>query len=104
MKHQPVILDGDLLVSLMAEPECGWGEKEIAAALGIKTEMVEDEFGEIYENCPEPGDWWVVAWPEHVISPKYDSDATYHGPIDSQEAAAADWPEAIIHAQSKLYH
>ncbi len=42
------------------------------------------------------GQWYVVTWPEHVTTPRYNSDATYHGPMAKAEAvewAYECWPD-----------
>lgn len=42
------------------------------------------------------GQWFVVTWPEHVTTPRYNSDATYHGPMTKAEAiewADESWPD-----------
>jgi hypothetical protein len=30
--------------------------------------------------------WFVVDWPEHVTTPRYNGDAIYHGPMTEAEA------------------
>ena len=32
------------------------------------------------------GSWWVVMWPEHVVTPRYNSDASYHRVESKQDA------------------
>jgi len=54
----------------------GWEDEEIADALGLEL-LLNGE-------CPALSGWWRVTWPEHVRIPKYNADATYHGPYASE--------------------
>lgn len=36
------------------------------------------------------GSWWFCVWPEHVVSPKFNGDASYHGPCKSAAECEAD--------------
>lgn len=48
-------------------------DAEIAAAIDSTVE--EAEHG---PDVVDPQRWYRVSWPEHVITPRYNSDATYH--------------------------
>jgi hypothetical protein len=49
----------------------------------------DDNFGpwESREEMDAAGDgWWLVSWPEHVISPRYNGDAMYSACEDESDA------------------
>lgn len=73
MQHKHVIVRGVTLVNLMLEHMT---DEEIAKALGV--ELRDEEHG---PTVATPEGWWEVGWPEHVTSPKFNSDADYLGQV-----------------------
>ena len=54
-------------------------------------DLVVEIFGSLTPNII-PGDWYVVKWPDHVICPRYNGDATYSGPMSKSDARSeSDW-------------
>ena len=82
----PVLIRLDSLVDRMLDH---FGDAEISRILGIpmKSEPVDEgdlEQG-VYETLDMPtdeeslGKIWEVSWPEHVTTPRFNSDANYLG-------------------------
>ncbi len=71
MKHNPVAIEyGDLMERITDEQ--------------IKT-MDTDSGPDVPAALPHAS-WYVVMWPEHVQTPRYNDDCTVHGPMNKQEA------------------
>ena len=92
MKHKDEIYTGlEMIDNLFGEHTpggCGdWSESDIAEHLGIRMlKKNGEEFHEIDIDEIKSG-WWRVHWPEHVLTPAFNQDATYHGPFESRAAA-----------------
>lgn len=77
-RHTPVIIDGTTLLGRLADYEnCDDGCTPDGAKIDARG-------------------WYVVTWPQHVLSPKYNSDADYH-PFDSLADAQEYAPNADRH-------
>jgi hypothetical protein len=63
--------------------EFDWRDEEMADALGLECADLDGE-----RVCPIPADtqWYVVSWPEHILTPQYNGDANYAGPFSRDEA------------------
>jgi len=109
MKHRTVAIRfDDLYERLNADTDTTWREtmalnddacdaldarwreaKELDAAAEEKLlEKLDTADADLRERLA--GTWWCVCWPEHVLSPEYNSDAGYHGPCSSAEECRAD--------------
>jgi hypothetical protein len=77
-KHKSVAIStGDLISAIEGSTDTPW------------TDVVEHNCtcGEDC-TCADTlgGMWWRVVWPEHVSYPRFNSDATYFGPMPKSEA------------------
>lgn len=50
-------------------------------------------------NGETRGSWYVVSWPQHVVTPRYNGDCSCRGPFDSREEALADEPTAHVYGE-----
>ena len=86
-KHKPMVMTGnELYHQLFCEGGAwsnGWEEREIAEKLAVP---FNEETDQLESDCIVDF-WWRIEWPEHVICPEFDSDATYHGPFCTEEEA-----------------
>lgn len=101
-KHKSVAIKGDdLLDRVFAENDTPWRdvlrwncrELDDLEAIGSPTEDQLDKIEELdrRERMAVCKKWWLVKWPEHVISPRYNSDASYlHSDSESEARSAAD--------------
>ena len=104
MKHKPVIIsipdlvnridrdsdDFDLFDALERGPEkpgesADGDEQAWTAYAQALQQFIKEHVGEFV----------IVTWPEHVISPAYNGDANYSGPMSLAEARTGE-PEAVI--------
>ena len=84
MKHKPIIIHADNLINSISEHT----DADIADMLDMECVKVKDQFGDEYDECPAPTGYWRVSWPEHVTTPRYNSDASYSKLGDTLEDVA----------------
>jgi hypothetical protein len=75
-RHQNVLIDSATLAGLMIEL------MDLEDVVGIVGGEVDEEEG-IIKNVPSG--IWEVSWPDHVIHPRYNYDASYLGVAFSDE-------------------
>lgn len=76
-KHKDVYIHSSNLITLLLVTYT-----DDAVARMIDCECETDEDGVPWVQDPDC--WYRVAWPDHVITPSFNGDATYH-PIEEEE-------------------
>lgn len=94
MRHDDTLIQLSDLVNRMLEH---MSDEEVCTALGLEPVLVPCDEGDPDEGCyaeiPElltPHAWCRVSWPDHVTTPRYNSDASYHGVQYQTEAEIPD--------------
>lgn len=100
-EHKDVFVYSTDLISLIREGSgnCSsdYSDEEIAEMIGSGTERFITGDDSDYEDVIDPECWYRVSWSEHVITPQYNSDATYNRVMDGEV-------EKIVNAYKKIHH
>lgn len=78
-RHGEIIISGEDLQAAFGSYDCG----DVEMALGE----------EHYDTIDWRG-FWLVSWPEHVISPRFNCDANFVRVGDTFAEASRDFPQA----------
>lgn len=80
MTHQTTLIHGNDLCEAFGT----YDSDDVASCLGA------DNYDSIDWNS-----FWLVSWPQHVTTPRFNSDANYSGPFASKQEAQECDPEAV---------
>lgn len=86
-KHTPKVLSAFALYAALSETDNILDSAEWIGAGDLFAEdgSFRDEAG---------GGWYVITWPDHVLTPQYNGDCSCHGPFES-EVEARDYCGAV---------
>lgn len=85
MKHKAILISHDDLVSRLFRDSDNF------------------ELGDAVEEVPTATtDWFIVQWPQHVISPRFNSDATYFQ--FNQKSEAEEWLQTAPKMDYREYY
>lgn len=100
-KHKDVYIWSSDLIGLLKEgsDNCSsdYSHEEVSEMLDADLEQDDDGEGTVYFTIVDPECWYQASWPEHVISPQYNCDATYHRVMDGEV-------EKIVAAYKRIHH
>jgi hypothetical protein len=102
-KHTPVAIEVSELFDRLFS---GTDDFDIVDALDLDILRPGDADGECERYDAEVAAWLQthrgqfveVSWPEHVINPRFNSDATY-AMVGSRERVVADCPDAVFYGE-----
>lgn len=100
-KHPTLAISGDDLLSRVSRDSdtpwrdvIGWNCEALdrLEAVADPTPEQERERDELdFAQRQQVADrWWIVSWPNHVIVPRFNSDASYHHGDEAEARANAD--------------
>ena len=74
-------------------------DMDYASAVESARQMQEKEPDAEWEAIggPDPTNWYLVMWPEHVLTPRYNGDCTVHGPFCSSDEALAYRDNTVVY-------
>lgn len=100
MKHQTVAISGkDLLNRVFLDSDAGWrdvigwncDELDQLESLSDMTAAQEARRDQLDSECRKEVEsfWFVASWPNHVVTPRYNSDGTYAS-FNNEERARSE--------------